>query len=78
MRRESKWTHVYFDASNHLQPHYIRFTPDFFDLEAAGFGHGLSLSGNTFATKEGAERAADVYDKFFDVMEAAIIAGKSK
>jgi hypothetical protein len=33
---------------------------------------GLSISGNTFPTKEDACKAADLYDKFFDKMYDAI------
>jgi len=78
MRRESKWTSVYMDMGCQEAPWYIRFTPIFMELEATGFGRGLSITGNTFTTKEKANKAADLYDKFFDAMEAAIIAGKSK
>lgn len=72
MKRESKWTRVYADYSSDA-PWYIRLVPDFMNVEAAGFGHGISLNSGPFETREAAERSADTYDKFFDMMYIAII-----
>ncbi|WP_407304028.1 hypothetical protein [Acinetobacter sp.] len=78
-RPHSKWTKVYFGADVEKdKPWYIRFVPDFVDLEAAGFSHGLSISGNFFATREAAEKAANLYDKFFDAVAKEIIADAPK
>jgi hypothetical protein len=73
LKRPSKWTGIYMGTGDLENPWYIRLAPDFMDLSAAGFGHGLSISGNTFPTKEAACKAADLYDKFFDKMYEAII-----
>lgn len=71
-KRSSKWTRVYLTTENPEQPYYVRFTPDFINLEATGFPHGLTL-GITYATREQAEASADVLDSFFDAMYIAII-----
>lgn len=71
-RRNSKWTRIYFTGENGKPEYYVRFTPDFMNLEATGFPHGLTL-GITYAAKEQAEAAADVLDSFFDAMFIAII-----
>jgi hypothetical protein len=74
-REHSKWTHIYFGADVEKgKPWYIRFVPDFMDLEKTGLPHGLSISGNYFATEEEAAKAADFYDKFFDKMAEEIVA----
>jgi len=73
-RRESRWTRVYWGSDDEDKRWYIRLIPDFMDVESCGLGHGLSISGNVFATREEAEKAADFYDKFFDKMAEEIIA----
>lgn len=72
-RRESKWTHIYWDFIEGKMKAYIRFVPDFMNTEAAGFSHGISVSGNSFDTAEEANIHADRIDKFMDEMEKKII-----
>jgi len=72
-RRESRWTRVYWGSDDEDKRWYIRLIPDFMDVESCGLGHGLSISGNVFATREEAEKAADFYDKFFDKMAEELI-----
>lgn len=75
--RDSKWTHIYWDADNNGKLFaYIRLVPDFMDTEAGGFSHGISLGCLRFDTKEEAEKVADCYDKFLDVMAAELLATK--
>lgn len=68
MSRKSRWTQIYWDADDNGMFAYIRFVPDFLDLEAAGFPHGISIGGIHYATEEDACNDADVYDIFFDKM----------
>lgn len=77
-RRESKWTSVYSGSGDPLNRWYLRFTPIFMDLEAAGFPHGISISGTLYPSKEAAERGADKIDKFFDALEKAILKEQSE
>lgn len=70
-RRQSKWTHIYWDYS--ISKCYIRLTPDFLAMEALGFPHGISISGNTFDNKEDANLHADKIDNFMNALEKRII-----
>lgn len=71
--RNSRWTQIYWDFDENGIFSYIRFVPDFMNLEETGFSHGISISGNHFSTSEEANKTADVYDKFFDAMAAELI-----
>lgn len=65
----SRWTTIYWDvnpATGKLAP-YVRFTPEFMALEAAGFSHGLSIGG-FFETEEKAKSWSATLDKFFNTM----------
>lgn len=69
-RRNSRWTSIYWGPAPNkpgLHP-FIRFTPTFMDLEAAGFPHGIGLAHTSFDTEEEAIRVADTLDKFFEAM----------
>lgn len=65
-----KWTKIYHQAVNGLpctHP-FIRMTPNFMDLEAAGFPDGVGLGHSHFDSEEIANRVASMYDKFLDAM----------
>jgi hypothetical protein len=67
--RNSRWSQIYWDVNTitgKLAP-YVRFTPEFMDLEAAGFSHGLSIGG-FFETEKQAVAWADTMDAFFNTM----------
>lgn len=67
--RNSRWTQVYWDvnpATGKLAA-YVRLTPEFMELEAAGFSHGLSIGG-FFETNEQAVEWANTMDTFFNTM----------
>lgn len=70
-KRISKWTSIYWDYS--AGKCYIRLTPVFVAMEALGFSHGISISGNTFVKEEEANLHADKIDKFMDALEKRII-----
>lgn len=67
--RSSKWTNIYcdFDKQGTLF-FYIRFVPTFMDTEFAGFSHGITIGGTHFADEAEANKVADAYDAFFEVM----------
>lgn len=64
----SLWTSVYADNSAQGLVWYVRFTPGFMDLEAAGWSHGISIGNTNFATEEEATQFALMLDKFFNTM----------
>lgn len=68
MKRQSKWTQIYWDSTDSEMFAYVRFVPDFVNCEELGFPHGISLGGNRFKTKDEASLYADRLDKFFDAM----------
>lgn len=70
--RNSRWTMIYSDANKQKLFYYVRLVPDCLDLEAAGFPHGISVTGNEFDTWEDASKMADKIDKFMDCMEKEI------
>ena len=72
-KRQSTWTRVYMTCENPEMSYYVRFTPNFVELERAGFSHGLSLGTATFATKVEAEAWADRLDEYFEVVKGNII-----
>ncbi len=70
MRRDSRWTSIYWGTTLEkpgLHP-FVRLTPDFMDLEAAGFSHGLGLGHGPFESESAANKAADAFDRFFEAM----------
>lgn len=69
-RRDSRWTSIYWGTTPGkagVHP-FVRLTPDFMDLEAAGFSHGLGLGHGPFESESEAIKAADAFDRFFDAM----------
>lgn len=65
-----KWTKIYHETVNGLpgtHP-FIRLTPNFMNLEAAGFPVGIGLGHSHFDSEEVAHRVASMYDKFLDAM----------
>jgi hypothetical protein len=67
--RDSRWTQIYWDVNEKtgkLAP-YVRFSPEFMAMEAAGFSHGLSIGG-FFETEEQAIAWANRLDTFFNAM----------
>ena len=71
MRRQSRWTAIYWDAHNGVLKPYIRLVPDFMELERAGASHGLSF-GQFYDNEAEAVKQADFYDKFFDALATAL------
>lgn len=66
-----RWVSIYWDFDKEaggLLP-YLRLTPDFMDLEAAGFSHGLGLSGFG-KNQDEVERFADRVEAFMDALIA--------
>jgi hypothetical protein len=71
--RRSKWTSIYWDVdplSKQLRP-YVRLTPAFMDLEAAGRPHGLMVGGFRDNLAE-AKRFADSVDAFMEILASDI------
>jgi len=71
-KRKSRWTSIYWDASTDpLNPGlkaYVRLTPDFMCMEAAGASHGISVGMQMFDNEADAEKHADFIDRFMDAM----------
>ena len=65
---DAKWTHPYADFKDGKMFYYLRLIPDFMDVEAGGFSHGLSIGGMRFETKEEALEYGKELDKFFKQM----------
>lgn len=65
-----KWVSIYWDYdTNHGEMRaHVRFTPEFMDLEAAGYSHGLSIGNTNFGTKEEAEVFANSVAVFMEKM----------
>lgn len=66
MNNHLRWSMPYFDYSNKEKPCYLRFTPSFMSLEAAGYPHGLSLHTCRFKDKEEALSFAYVFEEYMD------------
>lgn len=67
-KRESKWTHIYWDFMDGKMKAYVRLIPDFMDTEQCGYPHGLSIGNSSFDTEAEAIRFADSVDAFMYTM----------
>lgn len=68
-----RWTMVYGDSAAEGLVYYVRFVPDFMDLEAAGFPHGLSIGNVHFASEDEAKALANAIEAFCDRMLSDIV-----
>ncbi len=69
-RKHRRWVTIYHDIdpeTKTLKP-YLRLTPEFMDLKAAGRPHGLMIGGDFRDTLAEAERFADSVEAFLDAM----------
>lgn len=64
------WTAPYVGVSDKGLLHHIRLVPDFMDLEAAGFSHGLALGGDGFPSEAEAQAFAQRVNAFMRAMMA--------
>lgn len=72
-----QWTAVYCDVHKCADPfYYVRLCPDFMDLEASGFPHGIALGCGHFKTEDEAKRASAVLNAFLESMAAQYAEGK--
>lgn len=67
MRPESKWTIV---GTENGHEYFVRFAPNFVDLESLGRPWGLAMM-NIYTDYDEAHRFADSIDEFMDAVFAA-------